>query len=113
MVKTDGDALLVTIANPVPYLYLAGTKRRFAALLKETFSKYPSSPDRRWRLIIYNDQCRPGNRPKAGNKRAMETIYMSFCEFRMENLSKEDNWLCVGAVAATARLPGLPCHGAQ
>ena len=70
-------------------------------MLRQAYDKTPCSVDRPWRVILYNDEAKPGNKIKQWNKRSMECIYLSFLELGPACLSKEDFWLCIGAIKST------------
>ena len=101
LVQTTGRSIDVEIVDPLPYIYAAAGCERYANMLRQTHDKTPCSVERPWRVILYSDEARPGNKIKQWNKRSMECIYLSFLEIGPAFLAKEDFWLCIGAIKAT------------
>ena len=83
-----------------PRCVLVGSRKEavFSILLKKTFARNPSTINNPWSHKIYNDECKPGNRLKAHNHRAMQAVYISFLGFQASNLSKEDFWIPISSV---------------
>eukprot|EP00959_Pyramimonas_sp_CCMP1952_P407674 8544116-Pyramimonas_sp.AAC.1 len=95
----EGGPIDVEIVDPIPYIYaLANRCPRFVEVLKAGLRKHPCDISRPWSVVLYSDEAKPGNRLKQHNRRALQLVYFSFFELGPPALSKEDFWLCVGAV---------------
>lgn len=66
----------------------------FSELLKKTMAKTgPPRPDKPYNLILYSDECYPGNPLAHRSEKRIWACYASFKEFTNEFLSCEDSWL--------------------
>ncbi|CAK0866209.1 unnamed protein product, partial [Prorocentrum cordatum] len=96
----DGRRFTPEVVNPLAYLYAAAKCQRFADILEETYSRSPCSVSRPWGLVFYSDECKPGNKLKQLNKRAVQNVYFSVLDFGPWVLCKEDMWLCLASARA-------------
>ena len=92
--KND-DEVELTIAHPLALLWKATTDcSSFSIFFLARLKKYPPSPEKPWRLVIYTDEVTPGNPMATFNKRKFQTFYWSFLEFGVLALSREECWFC-------------------
>jgi hypothetical protein len=68
----------------------------FSAYVEELHASCPSSHEAPWGLILYSDEVTPGNQLSHNNKRKMQAVYFSFCEFK-DHLHDEDFWFTITA----------------
>ena len=88
----------VTVVNPLAFLYCAFQRGGgFAAALLAAHSETPSSPELKWRLVLYGDEVVPGNQLQPANKRKVWVLYCSFLEL-MAHFHQEDAWFPLAAV---------------
>ena len=86
----QNKTIQLEVANPLALLYIAAQTCWFGKLLQATYEKYPCSHHSPWKLCIYEDEAKPGNKMKRDNRRACQNIYVSFFDFGGAALSKED-----------------------
>ena len=91
--ETTTAPIEVEIAHPLAILYAAAKCKYFAKLILDTHSQRPSSLDRPWKMVIYNDEAKVGNKIKYENRRSLENVCFSFLDFGPAALSKEEFWL--------------------
>ena len=90
-----GELVPVTVVNLWSLLHASFKMGGFFFnIMKETMKRVgPSSPSRLYSLIIYCDECYPGNPLAHRSEKKMWACYCSFKEFGNEFISKEDSWL--------------------
>ena len=101
---TQNNDVLVKVVNPLAMMYLAAQKKHFGSVLKSAASSHMCSCAHPWKLCLYADEAKPGNRKKQDNRRALQNIYFSLLEFGAAALAKEDLWLVAGTVKANVVL---------
>ena len=89
--------LTISIQRPIAYLYHAcAVTPTFAALMRVSLARKPSTVDAPWRILLYNDEV--GLSPLKHDSRKTECFYWSFLELGMEALSTEEAWFCTAAI---------------
>ena len=90
---------MISVQVPFAMLYVACAEcPPFAALLREAYAKYPSSPENPWNLVLYADEV--GHNPLLPHDgRKVQCVYYSFLELGAAALMSENAWL----IAATVR----------
>ena len=94
LVTQDGMEMPLLFINFLTYL--AGAFSRGGAFTKymlDLHEKKPSSLAQPWHLLVYCDECHPGNQLSSGSRKAW-AIYVSFLEFHAF-LGKEDLWFAI------------------
>lgn len=89
----DGKHMPLVFVNFLSYLdgcFAAGGP--FTQYMMDLHDRKPSSPGSPWQLLIYTDECHPGNQLSSGARKCWN-IYVSFAEFQ-QFLGKEDCWFC-------------------
>ena len=101
VVGLDGNCQSLLFANFLTYLQGAfnqgGAFQQYIAALHQ---KVPSSANKPWRLLVYTDECHPGNQLSSGSRKCW-CIYVSFLEFH-SFLAKENLWFCLLVKRSTA-----------
>lgn len=72
----------------------------FTSYLSELHQRKPSSLEAPWKLLVYTDECHPGNQLSSGARKCW-CIYVSFLEYG-SFLSKENLWCCILIKRSTA-----------
>ncbi|CAE7257793.1 unnamed protein product [Symbiodinium sp. CCMP2592] len=67
----------------------------FTDLLKSCHSRNPSSDANPYSLVVYSDECWPGNALSAKSNKKSWALYCSFKEFGGAALGCEDAWMCL------------------
>ena len=89
-----GGEMNIEIQDPFAmFAYLAETSASFASLIRQTWMKAPSTPEKPCKMIFYSDEVAPGNQLAHKNARKLEAFYWSILEFGMEYLCDEMAWL--------------------
>ena len=94
VVAQDGKHLPLLFINFLTFL--AGAFRQEGAFTKYLLAMHHrigSSYEQPWRLLVYADECHPGNQLSSGSRKVW-CIYLSFVEFKAF-LGKEDLWFCI------------------
>lgn len=94
LVAQDGKELPLLFINFLTFLAGAfGQGGAFTKYLLDIHNRIGSSYEQPWRLLVYTDECHPGNQLSSGSRKAW-CIYLSFVEFKAF-LGKEDLWFCI------------------
>ena len=101
VVGIDGTEQPLLFANFLTYLAGAFSQGgAFKQYLADLHQKVPSSFSNPWKLLVYTDECHPGNQLSSGSRKCW-CVYMSFLEFH-SFLTKENMWFCVLVKRSTA-----------
>ena len=95
-----------TITLPVvhPVAFLAACLQQcseFSSFFAECHSSKTSSPDAKWKVVIYCDEVSPGNALKHVNERKLQTVYWSLAELGSPALSSESLWFTAASARST------------
>ena len=86
----------IRLAHPLALMWSALTSSQsFNDFFDSRVKDNPPSPEKPWRLILYNDEVTPGNPLGTDNKRKLQAVYFSFLEFGANALSKEEAWFTI------------------
>ena len=69
----------------------------WADQFKRSWSMFPPSRSKPWRLLVYHDEVGPGNQKKTDNRRMTMAVYISFLEFG-SFLQDENSWIPLGCL---------------
>ena len=79
----------IRLAHPLALMWSALTSSQsFNDFFDSRVKDNPPSPEKPWRLILYNDEVTPDNPLGTDNKRKLQAVYFSFLEFGANALSK-------------------------
>ena len=85
---------------------------QFATFMRERITATRPSPQRPWRLILYNDEAQPGNLLSLDGTRKCQLIYFSFMEWGHDVLCRDHAWILAGLVRSSVALKtvgGMSC----
>ena len=89
----EKDLMFVNLHSLLHGLFKQGGS--FTELLRSCHSRNESSAVNPYSLVIYTDECWPGNALSAKSNKKSWALYCSFKEFGGAVLSCEDAWLCL------------------
>ena len=93
LIDKEEQTFSMSCVNPLALLCKAYEQGgSFTELMDRRLLKYPCTPERPWRLILYTDEVVPGNALSFDNLRKLWAIYFSFMEMGMLTLSNEESW---------------------
>ena len=103
--------------NPLAWLqYNCLHSEHFARVVQQALAAQPPSPDRPWRLIIYEDGIDPSDGLSKNHSRKSGVFYWAFAEYGLRALCCEQMWGCITVArysehqALTGKVAGLFEH---
>ena len=113
-IQKNGESLTFSIVNLLGLLHGAYKMGAFFyQLVQRTIaSKGAPSAQAPWTLLLYSDECYPGNPLGHRQEKKLWCCYASFKEFGQRILSMEDAWLLV-MVAKSSQVAKLAGHMSQ
>ena len=92
----DGGEAELHVQHPMAMLWLMCRQSKgFSKLVRWALAKHPSTAERPWRIVLYNDEV--GIVKLKRDSRKAEAVYWSFLEFGPTALADEDCWFAVCA----------------
>jgi hypothetical protein len=93
------QSLEVKYIHPVSFLVHASKHCiAFGKFLQERHHVSPSSPSKKWQIMVYSDEITPGNQLAHDNKRKLQAIYWSFTECGHRALQCEALWFVLTCI---------------
>ena len=91
----DGSKQPIKIVNLMSFIYAAHKSGGlFYTALEEAFQKHGFTRDfRKFNLVLYSDECFPGNPLSAKADKKLWVCYATWKEFGYENLSNQHLWI--------------------
>ena len=96
--KGDRDPIKLEVQHPLAMLsFIAKNSPFLSGVIRDSLQMFPCTPDKKWDLVIYNDEVTPGNPLAHNNARKAELFYWSILQWGSHVLSNELAWfeLCV------------------
>lgn len=81
--------------------YLCRVSDNFRGAVRDTWECHPCTADSPWHLIVYGDECVPGNVLRLDNRRKFFSVYVSVREFGPTLLKHEHMWLPLAAIRSS------------
>lgn len=81
--------------------FLCRVSESFRGAVRDTWGCLPCTADSPWHLIVYGDECVPGNVLRLDNRRKFFSVYVSVREFGPTLLKHEHMWLPLAAIRSS------------
>ena len=108
----DGAEYTVGFQNPQAFLFFAcKVSGQFASIMRHAHAVYPSSRERPWNLLLYQDGIDPSDGLAKNHSRKCQAFYWAFLEYGMAALSQEQVWgtVTLARYLDTCKMDGNIC----
>jgi hypothetical protein len=95
-----GSCFAWHICNPFAMLWwFCRVSPSFSELVSRVHGRLPSTPQRPWNMVLYQDEVTPGNLLRVDNTRKVMVWYFSFAELGLDVLFKESAWFVLAIIS--------------